>query len=308
MAGPLCVFNTAAQINKLIEYKCITASAQGGLVRHSCGTSVDTQPISSIRLAPADTVLVIGGQMEAIVRATNEKSLVSFLKTAASRVNRYGSICSGSFLLGDAGLLEDKTATTHWAAQNKQEELYKNSSINRDTLYVQDGCLWTSAGVTTGIDMALAMIEDDLGSNLKTKVAKLLVVYSHRPGKQSQFSDVLMAQSRVDKQFSGLVHWILQRLNQPIRVDEMAEYVHMSPRSFARKFKLSGGTPPGKFVERLRLDRARELIEAGEPIKSVASIIGFASLTAFRSSFKSVYGVTPYHHLKLSVDENKQTH
>ncbi len=300
LSGPMSVFNAASQISEIGAYKCVVASAKGGLITHSCGAQLNTLPIRSIRFRTTDTALVIGALLEPVNQAVKLDVLTLALVRAAKQVERYGSICSGSFLLGAAGLLDGKTIATHWAAHSAHEHLFRKTTVDRDSLYVRDDRLWTSAGVTTGIDMALAMIEEDFDSNVKSQVAKLLVVYSHRPGSQSQFSDVLIAQSRTDSRFTGLVDWLRQRLDRPPQVDEMADYVNMSPRSFSRKFKTAFDTSPGKFLERLRLDRARELIECGETTKVVAPKIGFSSQAAFRSAFKGAYGVTPNHHSAMS--------
>jgi transcriptional regulator GlxA family with amidase domain len=300
MSGPMCVFSAAARLNQAIDYQCIVVSTDGGLIRHSCGTNVDTLAAGTVQYRATDTVLVVGAGLDVINRVSDNASLTASLQRAAVEVNRFGSICTGSFLLGNAGLLKSKAVATHWAAQREFAKNYSEALIDQDSLYVQDGQLWTSAGVTTGIDMALAMVEQDLGSAIKSQIAKLLVVYSHRPGNQSQFSDVLAAQSRVDNHFHGLVNWLMKRIDRPPKVDEMADYVNMSPRSFARKFKSVVGSPPSKFLERMRLNRARQLLEAGQAIKSVANNVGFASQAAFRSAFKSAYGVTPLHYSKMS--------
>lgn len=299
LAGPATVFNVATLVDRNACYECITCSAQGGLITHSGGLTLDTRPLANIRFKRNDTVLVIGGVREALTLALNSNNLISALQRLASKVERYGSVCSGSFLLGAAGLLDGKRTATHWAARRPLQKMYEQATVDEDQLYVQDGQLWTSAGVTTGIDMALAMVEKDHSSLLKSSVAKQLVVYSHRPGSQSQFSQLLSAQARVEQHFAGLVDWVMGRLDQPPKVEEMADFVGMTQRSFYRKFTRLFEQPPGKFVERLRMDHARHLIEAGELCKSVAAKVGFRSEAAFRTAFKDAYGVTPRHYTSM---------
>jgi transcriptional regulator GlxA family with amidase domain len=301
LVGPLSVFNTASRMSDEASYECTIASETGGLIAHSCGTQLDTRALSSIRFTATDTVLVIGAVTRPTKEAIKVGALTHALKLAAQRVHRYGSICTGSFLLGAAGLLEGKKVATHWSACTRLKEAFPNTETDGESLYVQDGKLWSSAGVTAGIDMALAMVKQDLGKAVTSQVAKMMVVYSHRPGNQSQFSDVLIAQDKIDAHFSGLVDWIRQRLDHPPSIDEMADYVNMSPRSFSRKFKNNFDIPPGKFLEHLRLDQSRELIESGEAIKQAAAKVGFSSEAAFRSAFKGVYGVTPGHYLRMNT-------
>lgn len=301
LTGPAAVFSLAARMQAKPDYEVIVASEQGGLITHSAGIAVDTVPLTSLRFRSNDSVFVIGGSLHAVEQAMDSLTLIKKLKAAANSVKRYGSICTGTFVLGAAGLLEGKRTTTHWAAYRKLQERFNDSQVDSNALYVEDGHLWTSAGVTTGIDMALAIVEADCGSPLKAKIAKQLVVYSHRPGNQAQFSQLLAAQTRTEERFEGLVQWLMKRLTQPPMVEEMAEFVGMSTRSFHRKFIKLYNMPPGKFAERVRLDHARGLLEAGELSKSVAHKIGFKSDAAFRTAFKTAYGVTPSHYANMQL-------
>jgi transcriptional regulator GlxA family with amidase domain len=212
---------------------------------------------------------------------------------------RIGSVCSGTFLLARAGLLDGRRATTHWAACERFRQMFPAVRLEPDALYVQDGDLWTSAGVTTGIDMALAMVGGDHGALLAAKVARQLVVYSHRPGHQSQFSSLLDAQTRATVEFAGLIDWVQARLEQPIRIAEMAAEMGMSERSFLRKFKEATGEPPSKYLDRLRIEKARVLLAAGASIKQTTLQVGFQSEAAFRSAFTARIGVSPSHYAKM---------
>lgn len=293
LSGPAGVFSTATRLDPKARYQVVTASPQGGPVVHSCGLRLETVPLKALDLAKNDTVLVLGGYAHSLGFAMGNTVIRQTLMRASEQCERYGSICTGAFILGAAGLLDNKAAATHWAAQRQLQERFGAARIDPDKLYVTDGRLWTSAGVTTGIDMALAILEQDHGPGLKAKVARQLVVYTHRPGHQSQFSDILEAQTRSSAMFTELIDWLAERLNQPIRVEEMADKAGMSVRSFQRRFTAAFGIPPGKFHEQLRLDRARDLIEAGDQIKSVTAKVGFLSSAAFRSAFKDRFGITP---------------
>nr|WP_298895045.1 helix-turn-helix domain-containing protein [uncultured Altererythrobacter sp.] len=299
LSGPAAVFSTATQLNPTAAYECIVASNSGGSILHSCGLGLETHRLSQIQFKPNDTVLVIGATRAPLLRAMADPELQNSLQRASSFCERYGSICTGSFLLASAGLINGKRVATHWAARSQLQYAFKQSIIEEDALYVNDGRLWTSAGVTTGIDMALAILEADHGTALRSKVAKQLVVYAHRPGSQSQFSEVLSAQTRVDEHYAGLVDWLVSRLDEPTKVEHMAAFAGMSVRNFHRRFKTQFGLPPGKFLEQLRLDRAKELIESGEAITMAGSRVGFHSPSSFRTSFKERFGVTPSHHRKM---------
>lgn len=295
MSGPAGVFSTAGRLDPQARYQVITASSRGGLVPHSCETAIDTVRIDSLAITHRDTVLVLGGYTRSVAKAASDDTLIRALRHASQRAGRYGSICTGAFLLSAAGLLTGRQAATHWAAKQRLERANPDARVDGNRLYVTDGQLWTSAGVTTGIDMALAMLETDHGPALKAKVARQLVVYSHRPGNQSQFSDLLEAQSRSNAAFEGLVDWLSLHLSRAVKVNEMAERANMSPRSFQRKFTAAFGLSPARFHEQLRLDKARDLIEAGEQVKAVISKVGFQSPSAFRSAFKDRFGITPRH-------------
>lgn len=303
ITGPSSVFSTADRISNTARYRCIIASAHGGLVPHSGGITLDTRALHTLRLQPQDTLLVPGGSRASIEQAISEGIICPLMAAAADKVKRYGSVCTGTFLLGAAGLLDGKNATTHWAARKALGQLYATSRIDFDSLYVQHDRLWSSAGVSTGIDMALAMLAQDHDYLIRSKVAKLLVVYSHRPGRQSQFSQLLAAQTRVDEHFNGLVDWLVENLQRPPKVEAMARFVSMSPRSFSRKFKLLFDISPGKFLEQLRLDQARQLLECGEQTKTVAHRIGFNSEAAFRSAFREAFGVTPGHYAQMHATQ-----
>ena len=296
LCGPMSVFTTANNRGESTLYEVVAASSNGGLICSSSGVSITSQPLSKIRFKDNDTVLVVGANRRALLTAAGDINLLNALKLAAKKSERYGSICSGAFIIGAAGLLEKRACSTHWAGIGELSRRFGNAAVDRESLYVTDGRLWTSAGATTGIDMALSMLQTDHGNTLMGLVAKWLVVYAHRPGHQSQFSLLLSVQTAADGEFSPLIEWVTEALDQPIKVSDMAEKVCMSQRTFYRKFTHSIGVTPSKFLETLRLQKARELLEAGNAVKAVFTRVGFRSEAAFRKSFKARFGVTPSIH------------
>lgn len=300
-AGPSGVFSVAnEQVGGQAVYDIQCLSATGGLVKQNTGLAIETCPLADIRFKPSDTVLVIGAPDKALVAAMRDSAISQSLNIAQRICHRYGSICTGAFVLGASGLLDGRKSCTHWASQKALRTNYPATLVDDDALYTRDGHLWTSAGVTTGIDMALAMVEADHGRLLKSRVARHLLVYAHRPGHQSQFTDILMAQTRADTQFSELIDWLSENLHQSLKVEDMAAFMKMSQRSFHRHFVSVFDQSPGKFFEQLRLDRAQKLIEAGEPVALVAGKVGFQSIAAFRTAFKAYVGVTPGHYAAMT--------
>ncbi len=292
-SGPASVFSTVDGLIGRSAYPITLLSSQGGLLRCYSGVELATEAIEDFVPRSSDTVIAVGGFEDAMRAACTDPHLLRHLKVIAPKLARVGSVCTGSFLLGAAGLIDQRRVTTHWLAAEHLARAFPNSHVESDALYVQDQELWTSAGVSSGIDMALAMVEADYGASLKSQVAKMLVVYAHRPGHQRQFSAVLDAQSKVGKPFAQVVAWIDTHLDQAIRVKDLAEVAHMSERNFSRKFTSEVGTTPSCFVEQIRLERARALLEAGESVKSITRSIGYRSEAAFRSAFERRYGIVP---------------
>ena len=293
LAGPAAVFSTANAISGRPLYEISVVAPLGDRVLTHSGLSLNSEPLEEMRITASDSVFVVGAYEEQLVAAMKNKTIQQALQSAAKCAERYGSICTGAFLLGASGLLEGKRATTHWAARTRLETAHKKAVIDTSALYVKDGKLWTSAGVTSGIDMAMAIVETDHGTTLKSSIAKQLVVYAHRPGYQSQFSELLTAQLKGDERYRKLIDWLANRLDRKTSVSQMAEYLGMSERSFYRHFTQTFNQTPSKFLEQLKLEACKSLIEAGQPIKTVAASIGFRSESAFRTAFKAQFGVTP---------------
>ncbi len=296
LSGPMSVFTTANDLLGEQHYEIVTASSRGGQVHCAGGITISSTPLYKITIASTDTVLIVGAQRDRLLAAMSQKSLQLKLHEASKKAKRYGSVCSGAFVLAAAGLLDGKHCATHWAGYEDLTNNYTKTSVDRDALYVNDGRLWTSAGVTTGIDMALSMLAEDHGASIMGKVAKTLVVYAHRPGHQSQFSELLELQTASNGEFAALADWLQNTLDQPLKVSDMAQRMIMSERTFQRKFTLALGTTPAKFLENLRLDHAKQMIEAGQAIKAATISAGYRSQAAFRTAFKTRYGITPSQH------------
>lgn len=239
----------------------------------------------------ADTLLVAGGiGWEA---AAADPDLLDWLRTMAPNVQRFGSICTGSLVLAAAGLLGGRRATTHWAYFDDLARLAPDCSVEPNAIFVQDGRLFTSAGVTTGMDMALELVEQDHGKAVAVGVAQALVIYRKRPGGQAQFSRFLEAEKRDDR-LGELQLWILDHLEEDLPLERLAGAAGMSARHFSRRFKDEMGTTPAAYVGRLRLEEARRRLESGaHSLKDVARTCGFADEQNLRRAFRRHVGVAP---------------
>jgi transcriptional regulator GlxA family with amidase domain len=238
-----------------------------------------------------DTLLVPGGAgVEAAMRAD---SYVSWLTRRAAAARRVASVCTGARLLGAAGLLTGRRATTHWRYCDVLARENPDVVIEPDSIFVRDGKVWTSAGITAGIDLALALIGEDLGETVARQTAQQLVVYHRRPGGQSQFS-ALVEMGGQGGRFADLLDWMRQRLEAPLTVERLADRAAMSPRHFARAFAAETGMTPAKAVERLRLEAARERVEGSvEPLDRVAARVGFHDPERMRRAFIRAFGQPP---------------
>jgi transcriptional regulator GlxA family with amidase domain len=211
----------------------------------------------------------------------------------APRAARYGSVCTGAFVLAAAGLLDGRRVATHWASCSKLAQRYPALSVDADALYVVDGKVWTSAGVTTGIDMALALVEVDHGAAMANLIARHFVLYARRPGYQSQFSPLLQAQTKAEAPFADLIEWMQSHLDAPLDVPALARRVGLSERTFHRKFTEATGKTPAQFVERLRLEAARTLLAKNLPLKVIAGRVGLGSSARLGAAFERGFGMAP---------------
>ena len=284
----------AMQARGLKGYERCTASLEGGLVRSAEGLELQTAQLSSFRPSSVDTIVVPGSPLMGSV-LDNSAPLVKWLRRASRHARRTASVCSGAFLLAAAGLLDDRRATTHWMMFDMMSERFPSVHIDRDAIFVQQGSVWTSAGVTAGIDLALALVEADCGHDVAMEVARELVVFLKRPGGQSQFSELLRAQGQAAALFDELNVWIVGHLDRTdLSIEFLADRVHMSPRNFARVYKQKTGRTPAKAVEVYRLEAARRLLEdTTRHIDQVAMQCGFGDEERMRVTFQRHLGVAP---------------
>jgi transcriptional regulator GlxA family with amidase domain len=242
-------------------------------------------------VARVDTLIVVGG--EGTRRSFRDQKLIAFLRRAAPRVRRVASVCSGSILLAEARLLDGRRATTHWSRVRDMQKHYPRVRVEPDRIYVRDGKFWTSAGITAGIDLALAMISEDLGPDVARETARQLVVYAQRPGGQTQHSRLLEL-GPPDGRFAALNSWMRERLDEKLAVEVLAARMKMSPRTFARAYVAETGVTPAKAVERLRVEAARSLIESGVgSMEDVAQQAGFGDIERMRRAFVRLFGAPP---------------
>lgn len=287
VAGPLAAFEIASLIGGG-AYEIRLLGDGGGMVRSSSGATLATEALDA---RAYDTVIVAGGQG---TRALTElDGLTMWLQRQAATARRVASVCSGAFLLAEAGLLDGRRATTHWGRSEQFARRYPKVRLEPDRIYVRDGSVWTSAGITAGIDLALALIEEDLGEAVARRTAQQLVVHHRRPGGQSQFSELLEV-GGAHGRFGALIDWARERLGERLGVERLAEQAAMSPRHFARAFTAETGVTPAKAVERLRLEAARLRVETTrEPIDQVAEAAGFGDAERMRRAFLRAFGQPP---------------
>jgi transcriptional regulator GlxA family with amidase domain len=299
VAGPFQVFVRAAELfvrehpEHQLPYRVVLVStARRKTVTTNCGLVLNGSETFRTLRGPIDTLLIAGGG--GLEQAAADQELIVWLCKTAQRVRRIGSICTGAFLLAAAGLLDGKRATTHWKYTAELAQRYPQTTIDPDPIFIRDGKTYTTAGVTAGMDLALALVEQDLGSPLALEVARELVLYLRRAGGQSQFSTALSLQASDRKQIEEIRSWVVDHLEQDLPVEKLAEKAGMSPRNFARAFLKDTGTTPARFVERLRVEAARRrLEESRDKLEKIANDCGFGSITTLRRSFLRVLRVPP---------------
>jgi transcriptional regulator GlxA family with amidase domain len=285
--GPIAAFEIAGR-QRPGSYRLEVIAPQAGPVASTSGVCVCADRLAE---GPFDTIVVAGGEGSRRYEALGE--LHAWLRREATRARRLASVCTGAYLLAEAGLLDGKRATTHWSATDAFAARYPQVRLDPDRIFIREGDVWTSAGITAGIDLALALVEDDLGVNVARRTAQQLVVHHRRPGGQSQFS-ALLDTGGVHGRFAELMDWIRERLAEPLSVERLADKAAMSPRHFARAFRAETGLTPAKAVERLRLEAARLRVEGTpEPIDRVAEAVGFGDPERMRRAFLRAFGQPP---------------
>jgi len=284
VTGPLEVFA------HLPGYQVSTASLGAAPVTTSSGLRLTPDADLTHRAQPPDLLLVPGGEGA----RRRDPDVVAWLRDNAPRARRLASVCTGAFLLAEAGLLDGRRVTTHWAHCQDLAAQYPDITVDPDPIFIKDATLATSAGVTAGIDLALALVEDDLGRDVALAVARQLVVFLRRPGSQAQFSAQLAAQTATRPPLRDIQHWITEHPSADLSVDTLAQRASLSPRQFARAFAAQVGMPPGRYVDRARLEAARRRLEdTAADVAATARACGYGTPEAMRRAFVRALGVSP---------------
>ncbi|WP_199175627.1 GlxA family transcriptional regulator [Telmatospirillum siberiense] len=294
VAGPLQVFASANDLARgagnAPPYAPVVVAAEGRFVTTSAGLGLAAEPLPEPAL-PLDTLIVSGGF--GVNQACTDVRSVEWITARAIVARRVASVCSGAFLLATAGLLEGRRAVTHWRRCREFADRFPSVRLEPDPIFLRDGKFWTSAGVTAGIDLTLALVEADLGRTVALAVARQLVVFLKRPGGQSQFSSALALQQGGDEAFERLHAHIADNLRGDLSVAALARIAAMSERSFIRHYRQATGSTPARGVERIRVEAARQMLETNQPVKRVAARCGFGSEETMRRSFLRLLGTTP---------------
>ncbi|NOT41168.1 MAG: GlxA family transcriptional regulator [Alphaproteobacteria bacterium] len=292
--GPAQVFGSANQALGCEAYRIMFVASEPGAVPSSAGFALHADSLRAVPAKSVDTLICPGGEEEPIRAALRDKALMRWINDAARAAKRACSVCSGAFLLASTGILSGRNAATHWSATTGLQRAFPDIKVDGESIYVTDGKCWTSAGVTTGIDMALAIVEEDHGRDIAIAVARRLVVYMRRPGHQTQFSAALNAQDVKDDKLANLASWVEANLTKTLDVETLAERVAMSPRSFHRRMKDELDVSPAKFVESIRLDAARRSLDEGNlDLNTVAAHAGFSGPDHLIRAFSRRFGITP---------------
>ena len=287
LSGPLEAFSAAEELAPG-SYRITVMSLQGGEIDSSTRLKVMTQPAVAKAI---DTFIVVGDC--ALADQTVPPDTIDFIRAASADARRTASVCMGAFLLAAGGLLDGRRATTHWRFAPKLQTRYPAIRVDGDRIFVNESGVWTSAGMTAGIDMVLALIEEDLGRDLSRAVARMLVVYFRRPGGQLQYSSLLDLDPESDR-IRRALSFAREHLSDQLSVERLADVAHLSPRQFSRAFFAATGMPPAKAVERLRAEVARSRVEDGrETLETIARAVGFVSPERMRQSFIRIFGQPP---------------
>jgi transcriptional regulator GlxA family with amidase domain len=286
LAGPAAAFEAAKDPFEGPAYRVRVLAADEGAVTNSLGMATAA---ASVDDAALDTLIVVGGPIDLLLSA----GVLSRIVKASSRCRRVASVCTGAFTLAAAGLLDGRRATTHWRFAARLQREYPSIRVEADRIFCRDGNVWTSAGITAGIDLALALIEEDSGFATAKGVAQHLVVYHRRHGGQSQFATSVDLAPKNDR-IAAAVGYARDHIAEALTVERLADAAGMSLRQFSRTFRAQTGTTPARVVERLRADLARGRIETtAEPVERIAEAVGFGEAENMRRAFIRIYGQPP---------------
>ena len=289
--GPAEVFSTATQLSDKGGYSVEVVTARPGPLPTSSVALYPDRTIEQCK-GPIDTLVVAGGR--GVHAAVEDEQLVDWIRSAARRSRRVTSVCTGAFLLAKAGLLDGRRATTHWASCALLADRFPEIEVEADPIFVRDGNVTTSAGVTSGMDLALALVEEDLGREVALETARWLVVFVKRPGGQAQFSAQLGAQMADRRPLRELQEWLPDNLDEDLSVPALAKRASMSERHFARAFRDETGMTPAAYVEAARIERARIFLDSGDlPVETIARETGFGTVETMRRAFRRRVGVSP---------------
>jgi transcriptional regulator GlxA family with amidase domain len=287
MSGPLAVFEVAGAVVTGSPYKLQFLSLAGGAVRSSAGVEIMTDPLEN---AAFDTLILPGGRSAV---ADTPQDLVAALKAIAPRCRRLASICTAAFILAHTGILDGRRATTHWRHVATLRHRHPRIRVDAEPFFINDGPVWTATGTNAGIDLALAMVEQDYGTMAARTTAQMMVVNLRRPGGQSQFAGFVEPEPHAPRIRKAL-DYARTHLHERLAVEDLAEVACLSPRQFSRSFAAETGLSPAKAVERLRAESARLRIENGsEPIEQIARVVGFVDTERMRRSFLRIFGQPP---------------
>jgi transcriptional regulator GlxA family with amidase domain len=296
MVGPITVFRSAQHYPRLrgsAGYTTHIVSPDAGVVVGIEGISIQTELLSDFDGAAIDTIVVPGSSN--IEQMLQSRRIVEWLQDASGRSRRTASVSTGTFLLAEAGLLQNRRVVTHWGACDLLASSYPTLKVEKEAIFVRDDPIWTSAGFTAGIDLALALVEDDYGHELAMQISRMLIVYLKRTGGQPQFSQALQTQAMNASAFDALHLWLVEHYaNETLNIETLANRVHMSPRNFSRSYKQRIGRSPGKTIELFRLEAAQRLLdETNDSIESIAKRCGFGDEQRMLATFKRNLGITP---------------
>ncbi len=291
--GPAEVFAGADRIVGGGAYTVeVVAKEPGPIMARSGGYGLVPKTTTARCRGPIDTLVVAGGF--GVAKAEEDAALIRWIRSAARRSRRVTSVCSGTFLLARAGLLEGRAVTTHWSRTAELADRHPELTVDPNPIFVRDGDVWTSAGVTSGMDLSLALVEEDLGRETAVEIARWLVLFLQRPGGQAQFSSHISAQLAERRPLRELQSWIADNLDEDLRVETLAERASMSQRNFARFFRREIGMTPAAYVEGLRVERARQLLEeSADPVELVSARCGFGTPETMRRAFSRRVGAAP---------------